>query len=148
MVDQFQTCDKIIVDVPKSETGKKIMAKILVVEDSIDTRQLMRDLLENLEHDVLEASNGLDGVKVALTERPALIILDLMMPGAAGDSALQFMRGTPGLEKIPVLVVSAHSEVARIAKQYGANDWLAKPVRIDELKKRVAGLLGAAQAQV
>jgi DNA-binding response OmpR family regulator len=117
------------------------MATVLVVEDSADMRQLMHDLLENLGHTVIEAQDGLEGVKVALTSRPDLIILDLMMPTAAGDSALQFMRGTPGLEKIPVLVVSAHSDVAHIAKQYGADDWMSKPVRIDELSKRIATLL-------
>jgi DNA-binding response OmpR family regulator len=119
------------------------MATVLVVEDSADMRQLMHDLLENLGHNVLEAKDGLEGVRVAITNRPDLIILDLMMPAAAGDSALQFMRGTPGLEKIPVLVVSAHSDVAHIAKQYGADDWMAKPVRIDELSRRIAALLAS-----
>jgi CheY-like chemotaxis protein len=119
------------------------MAKILVVEDSADMRQLMHDLLESLGHTVTEAPDGLEGVKQALSNPPDLIIMDLMMPNAAGDTTLQFMRGTPGLGNIPVLVVSAHTDVAQIAKQVGADSWMAKPVSIDELSKRINEMLSA-----
>jgi DNA-binding response OmpR family regulator len=64
-----------------------------------------------------------------------------MMPTASGDSALRFMRGTPGLETIPILVVSAHPDIARIATQNGATGWVAKPVRIDELTNKITALL-------
>ena len=118
------------------------MAKILVVEDSADMRQLMHDLLGVLGHVVIEAADGLEGVKVALTDRPDLIIMDLMMPAAAGDSALQFMRGIPELADIPVLVVSAHADVARISRQMGADSWMVKPVSMDDLGKRINEMLG------
>lgn len=118
------------------------MAKILVVEDSADMRQLMHDLLGALGHVVIEAADGLEGVKVALTARPDLIIMDLMMPAAAGDTALQFMRGTPELADIPVMVVSAHADVARISRQMGADSWMAKPVSMDDLGKRINEMLG------
>lgn len=117
------------------------MATVLVVEDSADTRQMMHDLLESMGHAVVEASDGLDGVKSALSKRPDLIIMDLMMPNAAGDTALQFMRGTPELQGIPVLVVSAHADVATIARQVGADSWMAKPVSIDELSNRISAML-------
>lgn len=119
------------------------MAKILVVEDSADMRQLMHDLLESLGHTVIEAPDGLEGVKQALSNPPDLIIMDLMMPNAAGDTTLRFMRGTPGLGNIPVLVVSAHTDVAQIAKQVGADSWMAKPVSIDELSRRINDMLSA-----
>ena len=117
------------------------MAIILVAEDHADARLLMRDILEGMGHDVVEAGDGLEGVKLALTESPDLIILDLMMPTASGDSALRFMRGTPGLETIPILVVSAHPDIARIATENGATGWVAKPVRIDELTHKIDALL-------
>jgi CheY-like chemotaxis protein len=117
------------------------VAKILIVEDSVDMRQMLRDLLEAMDHQVSEAVDGLEGVKAALTQMPDLIIMDLMMPSAGGDSTMRFMRGTPGLEKIPVLVVSAHADVAHIAKQLGAESWLAKPIRIEELSNRINSLL-------
>lgn len=117
------------------------MATILVVEDSADTRQMMTDLLESIGHTVLEASDGLEGVRAAISQPPDLIILDLMMPTAAGDTTLTFMRGTPGLTNIPVLVVSAHADVERISRNAGADSWLAKPVSLEELRRRIDTLL-------
>ena len=119
------------------------MAQVLVVEDSADARQLLRDLLEGLGHHVTDATDGLECVKLALTNRPDLIILDLMMPAASGDSALVFMRGTPQLADIPILVVSAHPDVARIATRSGADDWIAKPVSIDILSQKIKTILAA-----
>jgi CheY-like chemotaxis protein len=122
------------------------MAKILVVEDIPDTRQMMVDLLENLGHVVSQARDGVDGVRVALTDRPDLILLDLMMPTASGDSALSFMRGTPDLSSIPIIVVSAHPDVEQIATQLGADAWLAKPVMYDELRRCINKVLSQASA--
>jgi CheY-like chemotaxis protein len=119
------------------------MATILIVEDSDDTRQMMVDMLESLGHSTLEAADGLEAVKVALTTRPDLILMDLMMPKAAGDSSTRFIRGTPELQGIPLLVVSAHPEVAQIAADIGADSWVAKPLSLDELRRRVNGMLGA-----
>src|SRR4051812_15990096 len=101
----------------------------------------MHDLLEGMGYTVSEAKDGLEGVKMALTQRPDLIIMDLMMPAASGDSALRFMRGTPGLETLPVIVVSAHPDIARIAKQNGADAWVPKPVSIRELSDKIATML-------
>jgi len=122
------------------------MAKILVVEDVPDTRQMMVDLLENLGHVVSQARDGVEGVRVALTDRPDLILLDLMMPTASGDSALSFMRGTPALSDIPIIVISAHPDVEQIATQLGANAWLAKPVMYDELRRCINKVLSQASA--
>jgi CheY-like chemotaxis protein len=123
------------------------MANILVAEDHADARMLMRDILEGMGHTVMEAEDGLQGVKLAMTNPFDLIILDLMMPAASGDSALRFMRGTPGLETIPILVVSAHPDIARIARENGATGWVAKPVRIDELTHKIDTLLAEAGAK-
>jgi CheY-like chemotaxis protein len=121
------------------------MANILVAEDHADARQLMRDVIEGLGHNVTEAADGLEGVKLAMSTPFDLIILDLMMPAASGDSALKFMRGTPGLEKVPILVVSAHPDIARIASQNGATGWVPKPVRLDELINKIGTLLKNAE---
>ncbi len=124
------------------------MAEVLVVEDSADARQLLHDLLEGLGHHVTDATDGLECVKMALTKRPDLIILDLMMPAASGDSALVFMRGTPQLADIPILVVSAHSDVARIATRGGADGWLAKPVSMDDLSRKIETILASPRRHV
>jgi CheY-like chemotaxis protein len=122
------------------------MAKILVVEDIPDTRQMMVDLLENLGHVVSQARDGVEGVRVAITDRPDLILLDLMMPTASGDSALSFMRGTPDLSSIPIIVVSAHPDVEQIATQLGANAWLTKPVMYNELRRCINEVLSQTSA--
>ncbi len=119
------------------------MATIMVVEDHADARQLMRDLIEGMGHDVIEAADGVEGVRFALSAPLDLIIMDLMMPVASGDSAVRFIRGTPGLETIPILVVSAHPDIASIATQNGATGWVPKPVRIDELMTKIDKLLAA-----
>lgn len=117
------------------------MAHVLVVEDAEDVRLLMVDLLESMGHTVTEVPDGLAGVRAALTNRPDLIVLDLMMPTASGDSALQFIRGTPQIADLPILVVSAHSDVRRIATSLGADAWLAKPVEIKQLRDQISKLL-------
>ncbi|MBX3086412.1 MAG: response regulator transcription factor [Anaerolineae bacterium] len=117
------------------------MAKILVVEDSSDMRQMMRDLLGTLGHEVVEAADGLEGVIVALRTHPDLIILDLMMPLIPGGSFLDFKHDTPGIQNIPVLIVSAHSEAHEVARKHGAEGWMTKPVRILELSNRITAML-------
>src|SRR5258708_35079633 len=103
------------------------MATIMVVEDHADARQLMRDLIEGMGHDVIEAADGGGGVSFALSAPLDLIIMDLMMPVASGDSAARFIRGTPGLETIPILGVSSHPDICSIATQNGATGRVAKP---------------------
>lgn len=114
----------------------------MVVEDAEDIRLLLVDLLEMMGHSVTEVRDGLSAVREALTRRPDLIIMDLMMPSASGDSALKFIRGTPALANLPVLVLSAHVDVQHIAMMNGANAWLAKPVELADLRAKIAELLG------
>ncbi len=123
------------------------MARVLVVEDAEDIRLLMGDLLEVMGHTVTQAIDGLEAVRSALSDMPDLIILDLMMPTASGDSALRFIRGTPKLAKIPILIVSAHPDVRHIATSLGADAWLAKPVEVGSLRTTINELLKKAQPQ-
>jgi CheY-like chemotaxis protein len=121
------------------------MARVLVVEDAEDIRLLMGDLLEVMGHTVLQAGDGLEAVRSAMNDSPDLIILDLMMPTASGDSALKFIRGTPALARIPILVVSAHSDIRHIATSLGADAWLSKPVEVGVLRSKINELLKKAQ---
>src|SRR5260221_12086104 len=97
----------------------------------------MRALKEGLGTNFIEAADGVEGVRFALSAPLDLIIMDLMMPVASGDSAVRFIRGTPGLETIPILVVSAHPDIASIATQNGRTGWVPKPVRIAELMTKI-----------
>jgi CheY-like chemotaxis protein len=123
------------------------MAHVLVVEDADDIRLLLVDLLDVMGHTVTEVTDGLSAVRVALSKNPDLVILDLMMPTASGDSALQFIRGTPELVDLPVLVLSAHVDVQAIATRHGADAWMSKPVEIKALREKINELLAKGAAR-
>ncbi len=111
------------------------MATILIIEDAEELRQMLCSYISQLHYDVYEAGDGLEGIKMAQAIKPDLILLDLMMPVASGDLALGFIRSTKGLEKTPVIVISAHPNANRIAEQLNANAYLKKPFRLDQLRE-------------
>lgn len=117
------------------------MATILIIEDAQELREMLADFVGRMGYEVVQAKNGLDGIKLAQLHKPALIILDLMMPMASGDLALGFIRSTEGLKKIPVLVASAHPKAREIAEQLGAEACLEKPFGFPELQEKIAQLL-------
>ena|SRR6476659_8991664 len=110
---------------------------VLVVEDDPDIRDIVQDLLESEGYDVVPASHGrqalefLSGVKKHA--KPALVILDMMMPLVDGREVLQAMQRDADLASIPVLVISA---IAR-EKPEGATAFLTKPVSLDKLFETV-----------
>jgi CheY-like chemotaxis protein len=117
------------------------MATILIIEDAEEMRELLRNFLSRMNYEVKEATDGLEGIKMAQSLRPDLIVLDLMMPVAAGDLTLGFLRSTESLKKIPVIVTSAHPNARSIAAKLGANACLDKPFHMNELKDLIAQLV-------
>lgn len=82
--------------------------KVLVVDDHPPARLLLRRVLQGLgEYEVIEAANGFEGLEKALTERPDLLILDLMMPEMDGFAVLEALKNNPNTAGIPVIVVTA-----------------------------------------
>lgn len=116
------------------------MSTALVIEDAPEMRDLLEGVLTRMGFDVVVATNGLDGIKLAQALQPALIILDLMMPLAAGDFALGFFRSTVGLRDIPVIVTSAHPNAQKISEQLGAQICLEKPFDVPTFKAAVTQL--------
>ena len=110
---------------------------VLVVEDDLDIRDIVQDLLESEGYDVVPASNGRQALEflgaVRESAKPALVILDMMMPLVDGRQVLEAMRRDPHLASIPVLVISA---VVR-EKPEGASAFLRKPVSLDKLFQTV-----------
>jgi CheY-like chemotaxis protein len=117
------------------------MATILIVEDDQELQALMQMVLKRQGYDVYSSLNGVDALYQAAHYRPDLVILDLMMPWAAGDAVLGFIRSTDELKKTRVLVVSAHPNGAELAYQLNADGFLAKPVDLDVFTRSVARLL-------
>jgi CheY-like chemotaxis protein len=117
------------------------MATILIVEDDQELQTLMQLVLKRLGYDVYGSLNGVDALYQTSFYKPDLVILDLMMPWAAGDAVLGFIRSTDELKNTRVLVVSAHPNGAELAYQLNADGFLAKPVDLDVFTRSVARLL-------
>ena len=107
----------------------------LVVEDFEDSRFMMRRLLEMAGHNVVEATDGEQAVKVALSEHPDLILMDLSLPKLDGLAATRASRARTDLRHIPIVAVSAHdgAESREAALAAGCNEYVTKPIDFDQL---------------
>jgi CheY-like chemotaxis protein len=117
-------------------------AKILVVEDSFETRDSLTVLLELCGYDVIVANNGEEGLVRALREAPDLIVTDVRMPGVNGIAMLRELRKHPGFRPVPAVVVTGYSrDCADEAFAAGADSVVAKPLNPEHLLKLVDHLL-------
>jgi CheY-like chemotaxis protein len=117
------------------------MALILVIEDALLTRTMLKKALQSLEHSVLEAGNGLQGLEILEKHQPDCIFVDLLMPEIDGWQFLTTLQQQNNT--IPVFVVSA--DIQKTSRQrcleLGAWDVLNKPPRQDQLKEAIAKAL-------
>ena len=116
---------------------------VLLVEDTEDNRYMMRRLLEMTGYRVVEAMNGEEAVKLAETESPELILMDLSLPVIDGLAATRLIRKLPQLESTPIIAVSAHdtSDFQSEAIDAGCNSYLTKPIDFNELERLITDLL-------
>jgi len=125
-----------------------VRPKILVVDDSVDTRDMMAKLLEMESFTVLTAPDGNAGIYVATTERPDLIITDINMPNLNGIEMIKQLRQRPGFERVPIMAITAYGEgVAQDAIEAGANLAATKPVQFQSLAVNIRELLQKSLAQ-
>jgi DNA-binding response OmpR family regulator len=118
---------------------------IVVVEDEQDAAEMFAEMMRVSGFRVLKASGSDAAMTMIENEKPAAVILDIMMPDISGLEVLRFVRGNAKLAKIPVIVVSAKSMPSdvRTGLEAGATVYLAKPVGYLDLKKAVEKALGA-----
>jgi DNA-binding response OmpR family regulator len=110
---------------------------IMIVDDDPDIRELMKIFLEADGYRVDLAADGSDALEqLHAGAHPALILLDLMMPGMDGEQFMKEIRGTR-FAKIPIVVISGHSAVRRKTREFEAASFLMKPVEFNELLKTV-----------
>ena len=116
---------------------------VLLVEDTEDNRFMMRRLLEMSGYRVVEAMNGEEAVRLARTEMPQLILMDLSLPVIDGLAATRLIREFPEFEKTPIIAVSAHdtSDFQSEAIQAGCNRYITKPIDFNELEELIEQLL-------
>lgn len=120
------------------------MKKILVVEDNSLNMKLMYDLLTAHGYDVLQAGEGMQGIEMARTSRPDLILLDIQLPDVSGLQVSQWLKQDDDLSTIPVIAVTAFAmkgdeEKIRAA---GCDAYIAKPIAARNLLESLRSFLG------
>jgi two-component system alkaline phosphatase synthesis response regulator PhoP len=116
---------------------------ILVVDDEPGIVTVVRDYLDNAGFRVLTAGDGRSALWIARNERPNLIVLDLMLPGADGLDVTRALRQDPATHKIPIIMLTARvDEVDRlVGLELGGDDYITKPFSPRELVARVRAVL-------
>jgi CheY-like chemotaxis protein len=121
------------------------MAKILVIDDDLNLLQMVRLMLERVDHEVDTARDGERGLVTAEADQPDVVIVDVMMPDMSGYEVVGKMRENPKTARIPVIILTARSQPMdkQMALEAGANAFLSKPVTAKELAERVEAVIEA-----
>jgi two-component system cell cycle response regulator len=127
---------------------KPVRAKILVVDDEPDYLSTIRCRLEWNNYEVVVAANGQEGLEKALSEHPALVLLDTNMPVMNGHEMLERLRRDPDLKDTPVIMVTALCDADDIAKvtSLGVLDYVAKPFNFAQLMEKIEKALETRKA--
>lgn len=123
------------------------MTRILLIDDSPTSRAVLKVYLSGLSYELLEAADGETGLKLAHQMRPAVILLDLKMPGMDGLSFCRALRSDPLLRPIPVILISGSKStpLAQEAVRIGARTFLTKPINDGVLRTLVVQYLKEAK---
>lgn len=115
---------------------------ILAVDDIPDNLYLFKLALEQEGYNVITVDNGIKALEQIEKSPPDLILLDVMMPGMDGYEVTQKIRQHPNLPFIPIILITAHEDSSVVrGLDVGADEFIRKPVRVDELQARVRSLL-------
>jgi len=114
------------------------MAKILIVDDDADTRLLLDQILAKEGYQVIEAEDGRSACERAVSEKPDVILLDIVMPAMDGFDTLRRLKDNPDTASIPVIFVTAKKQLEDEIRgtQLGAFDFICKPLAAGELEDR------------
>ena len=113
--------------------------RVLIVEDNEKNMKLVRDVLQATGYRTLEATTGEEGVELALSQAPALVLMDVQLPGIDGVEALERLRQNERTASIPVLALTAQAMSGDRERflEAGFDGYLAKPVDVRELIEAV-----------
>ena len=116
---------------------------ILIVEDNEKNRKLVRDVLQFRGYQTLEAETAEEGIRLAQESRPALILMDIQLPGMNGIEALGRLRADPRTKKIPVIAVTASAMTHDRQKimAAGFDGYQSKPINVKEFVAAVREML-------
>jgi two-component system cell cycle response regulator DivK len=116
---------------------------VLVVEDHEDTRFMLRTILEHDGYAMLEASDGLEGIEIAIRQHPDLVLMDGNLPRLDGLSAARRMREQDSLRDVPIVALSGHDEpeFQTAARAAGCDAYITKPLDFAEFRRTLNRLL-------
>jgi two-component system phosphate regulon response regulator PhoB len=119
------------------------VARVLVIEDEADLREVLQYNLTQSGHRPFAAATGEEGLKLAQEVRPEVVLLDLMLPDIPGTSVARMLRREPETQLVPIIMVTAKAEeIDRIVGfELGADDYVVKPFSVRELMLRVEAVL-------
>ena len=119
------------------------MSRILLIEDNPQNRYLVTYLLEQRGHAILNAGRGEEGVAMALSERPDLILLDMQLPGVDGYEVAKRLRRHDELGAVPIIAVTSHAMIGdrAAALAAGCTEYIEKPIDPDTFAGAVEAFL-------
>lgn len=125
------------------------MSKILLVEDNEMNRDMLSRRLIRRGYEVVMAVDGQQGIDMARTQSPDLVLMDMSLPVMDGWEAAQRLKGAPETQCIPIIALTAHAMVGDREKAVGAgcDDFDTKPIDLSRLLEKIEALLGG-KAQV
>lgn len=114
-------------------------APVLIVEDDDDIRTMLSLTLAAYGYAVEAADDGEHALGLLRAEpRPGVVLVDLMMPGMSGEDLIRRMRADPAAQNVPIVLFSGHSTLAELARSLAVDNYLAKPVDVDQLLRVVS----------
>jgi two-component system, cell cycle response regulator DivK len=123
--------------------------RILVVEDNSVNLELVRDVLEGAGYTVLAAVNGDDGLRMAQTELPDLVLMDLQLPGMDGLEVTRRLKADPATSSIQIIALTAHAMLGddESIVAAGCDGYITKPIRLGPFRETVAAHVGRSHAE-
>jgi two-component system, cell cycle response regulator DivK len=108
---------------------------ILIIEDNEKNRKLVRDVLQVKGHQTIESETAEEGIKLALEKCPALILMDIQLPGMDGITALKQLRANPQTKSIPVIAITASAMTYNRQKMLaeGFDGYQSKPISVKDV---------------
>jgi len=119
------------------------MARILIIEDTMENMYLTTYLLTNAGHEIIQATTGEEGVKKALSEHPDIILMDILLPGIDGYEATRQIKKAEKESPIPVIALTSYAMVGDREKalSLGCSGYIEKPIDPDTFVKKIEEFL-------
>ena len=124
----------------QSTNGKKI----LLIEDHPEMRHVISGTLRRLGYQLLEAEDGVTGIKMTVTEKPDLVLMNLSLPGLSGFEVTKKIKANPPTAHIPIVACSGWQEKRMVAKSFqaGVVEYLTKPFSAKKIAEVIGRLIG------